>query len=199
MRPVMWLMLLVTVVGCRRESEAERWHRENLERCRATAEPAACWKVGLSHSMGEGARQDDALAVTMFRQACDAGLASGCTSLGFHAAYGRGEPGGVARAQALYVKGCDGDHAEGCANLAAVLEEGYGDRPDPKAALALYEKACALKDEDSCYQAARLLTTVLPDRERAGKRILDACRLAHLDLCDDVDGFLASDPWTPKP
>jgi hypothetical protein len=76
------------------------------------------------NARGTGVAKDEARAVELFKKACDAGHAGGCSSLGVMYDEGRGVAKDEAGAVELYWKACDGGDAQGCFMLGTVYIDG---------------------------------------------------------------------------
>ena len=109
---------------------------------------ASCHEAGRAYMLGSEhpakAEPDDARAIALFTQACDADYGDSCNNL---ARLGeRAEEGSPLRAEAiaLFAKGCELDSKIACNNLAIRYYEGRGVEKDLPRASSLFGKACEL-------------------------------------------------------
>ncbi len=66
-----------------------------------------CVILGWMYARGIGVAQDDAKAVSLFQQACDAGKLLGCSNLGVMYTRGRGVAQDDAKAVSLFRQACE--------------------------------------------------------------------------------------------
>ena len=117
---------------------------------RAVAVGVAVFGLWAVSAPGLGADDLDPFAAEQ-RDACENGIAAGCTSLGDNYRDGITVKRDLARAVELYERACEGGDAEGCSDLA----EEYDERRDRPAAGEAYQRACDLGDGSSCSTLAR--------------------------------------------
>lgn len=121
------------------------------------AVPAWCGEHAFAYGFGhEDISKDEARAVRLLEQACEAGDARACGNLAF--AFERGWAGrsDEARAAALYQKACDAGVALNCASVGVYYENGWGVKKDKGQASALFQKACAGGNAMGCRSLGHL-------------------------------------------
>jgi TPR repeat protein len=89
------------------------------------------------------AADDPGQAVTIYKQACEGGVVTGCVRLGQATERGRGTKRDLAAAAALYQTACDKKDADACALSASMYEDGKGVTAATAKAIALYTRACS--------------------------------------------------------
>ena len=110
-----------------------------------------CFSLGVSLITGRyGDQKDYRRAAAAFLDACDGGVAMGCTNLA--ALYGRGQ--GVTRdherALMLYRQACEGGNAQGCSGLGNYYRLGLGVSKDLTLARQLLTQGCNGGQQWSC-------------------------------------------------
>lgn len=86
-------------------------------------------------------------AFELQREACDAGVARGCSNLGVAYEHAQGVERDVERSTALYRRACEGGLPVGCSNLAAALRAGRGAPKNTAKAKELLDAACEAAPE----------------------------------------------------
>jgi uncharacterized protein len=106
--------------------------------------------------LGSGVAKDEAKAISLLTQACDAGVAAGCYNLGvLHA--GRGVARSVAAVR-LFDKSCALGEAAACQALGAAHETGQGGvAVDETKSAELYRRGCDQGASTACNALARML------------------------------------------
>jgi TPR repeat protein len=117
----------------------------------------ACGKAGWAHYRGEGAREDDARALALFRRGCETALnkdAWCCGMTGILHVEGRSVPKDPAEGARWLLRGCEGDpqrpDAQACNRLGLLHAEGRGVAKDMARARTLFQRACGGKNEQGC-------------------------------------------------
>jgi TonB family protein len=135
---------------------------------------------------GAGIDKDEARAVALFRQACDAGNPAGCNNLGLAYFQGRGIAKDVKRAAELYQQACDKDGPFGCANLGVMYLRGEDIPRDDERAATLLRRACDRGHAGGCFNLGFVYATgrgVMQDESRAVTLYQRACDGGIGDAC----------------
>lgn len=113
--------------------------------------PVGCRNLGWMFENGIGVFESPARAVELYKDACEAGIAKGCSSLAESYASGKGhsQPDQVT-ARIHFAKACELGDETGCHNLGTMLAEGQGGENDPAKAREMFERACKAGLDQSC-------------------------------------------------
>jgi TPR repeat protein len=146
--------------------------------------PGSCWHLGLMYSQSnvvEGVAPDDARAVKLFDQACEAGYPRACSTLGFMVSNGRGTAVDQARALKLHERACNDGATLGCLNLGITYAYGNGVTIDKDRAATLFQKTCDGGRGDGCTKLGLLLQS--KDAKRAADLFRRGCDGSDADGC----------------
>jgi len=109
-----------------------------------------CTNLGWMYHIGEGVDQDNAKAMSLFRQGCDGGDGIGCSYLGLMYYTGYAVDQDKAKAVSLYRQGCDAGNAPDCTNLGWMYSNGEGVDQDKAKAVSLYRQGCDAGNAPGC-------------------------------------------------
>lgn len=157
----------------------------------------ACNDVGVRYQRGAGVRRDLALAVKLFKMACDRRETrrnargklldvrgwQGCSNLAGAYLAGEGVRRDVRRALALARLACrEADH---CNTLGAMYLTGRGVARDPREAARLFVRACAVGLPEACTNAGNVALNTLqpPDHRLALQMLGRGCELDQAEAC----------------
>lgn len=113
---------------------------------------SSCVMLGTMYHLGDGVSQNFSRARELYAQACNGGLAEGCSHLGFMYENGHTTQ-NYTKAIEFYEKACDLGDANGCASVAKIYEN---IKEDALQAFTYYDKACDGGDGESCVHIALL-------------------------------------------
>jgi len=109
----------------------------------------ACLELGSMYHVGNGVTQSFSHARALYEQACNLGVAKGCSSVGYM--YENGHAGtDLAKATGFYERACVNGDAAGCGSLAVMYEDGKGVVEDMQKAVDYYDRACSGGQSSSC-------------------------------------------------
>ncbi len=161
-------MMCACVVGCasappRAVSPTQKKELQAPARDASALEPAiqscrlghgeSCYLLGVLHDYGVGVKQDDALALTYHRRACDRNFVPACVEVASHEVRDHATlPFARDRALEVLAQYCEDGFAVGCYSVGRFHVVG-----EPKVALAYWEKGCALGDVASCVSYMALV------------------------------------------
>lgn len=131
------------------------WVARDLERARtmydmACALGSRCSALGVLLYQGVGGPTDEARALALWQQDCEAGVAEGCAQEGVAHQRGIGTPVDLGLARTRFGTACAADHAAGCTNLGYMRQGGEGGPRDMQGARTAYDKGCRLGDDAGC-------------------------------------------------
>jgi uncharacterized protein len=143
-----------------------------------------CVTLGAMYLAGAGVSTDGDRAVSLFREACDAGSARGCLRLGdaYHAGLGPGD----VEAVSCYRRACDAGANLGCVAAARAYLAGQGVAVDPSFAATLFKRVCDRGNAPACFELGRLYAAgegVKADRSQAMELYRKACKLGLDEGC----------------
>ena len=159
--------------------------RDEKQNC-ADGDAKACFDLGLIHHRGSGVERDDAIALEMFRSACDRDHLKACANLGVHYEKGLGVDRDLGQAAAIYQDACDRKGAAACSNLGKLYRKGLGVERDDTRAVSLYESACNLGDARGCNELGVLYSNeqgVAQESEKAVMYFEKSCDLGWTSGC----------------
>jgi uncharacterized protein len=143
-----------------------------------------CVTLGAIKLASATASSDTEHAVSLFREACNAGSARGCLKLGD--AYHAGVLIGDSEEADAYRRACDAGANLGCVAAAGVYLAGKGVGADPAYAAALLTRVCDRGNAKACFELARLYRSgegVKVDPKRAADLFEKACKLGLDEGC----------------
>ena len=109
----------------------------------------ACLQLAQMYHVGDGVSQNFGRAKELYLQACELGVAKGCSSLAYM--YESGHTGvNYKKAAELYERACVNGDALGCENLAILYENGKGMPEDMQKSVDYYDRACSFGLASSC-------------------------------------------------
>jgi TPR repeat protein len=162
---------------------------DNMKECEqqcAKNEPNSCHRLALAHRLGQGVNKDPGLTRTLFKKACEGGLATACTDLGVALEHGLGGPKDVDGAYAIYKKACENGEPVGCSWLGTLYTKGLGVEQNINKAARLYENGCNGGHAAGCTFLGLFHTDgrgVAKDDSRAVQLFERACRGDNGQAC----------------
>jgi uncharacterized protein len=140
----------------------------------AAGDPGSCSRMGYFHQTGKnGVATDPARAAALYRQACDAGWAVGCSSLGALLVMGEGVPRDPPAGAALVEQACDMGQAEMCSFLGGAMYTGNLVAQDPAQAALLLQRGCYGGAPSGCFLLGEIHRKGLAGRAKDGAMARD--------------------------
>jgi ankyrin repeat protein len=154
--------LLARKRGGEQIAEAEVLRIANESECEA-GWGWACGQAGWAYYKGQGAREDDARALALFRRGCETALTKNewcCGMTGILHVEGSSVPKDPAEGARWLAKGCETKDPkradeQACNRLGLLYAEGRGVAKDVARARALFKRACDAKFEKACSNLAK--------------------------------------------
>jgi ankyrin repeat protein len=120
----------------------------------------ACGQAGWAFDSGEGAKQDEARALVLFRRGCETASEWCCGMVGIYHVEGTTVPEDRVEGARWLLKGCEPSDpkrsdAQSCSRLGALYAQGTGVPRDLGRARALFRKACDGHYEKACANLAK--------------------------------------------
>jgi MYXO-CTERM domain-containing protein len=111
-------------------------------------DPKECYAYAEMYRVGQGTKEDPAMATSMYRDACNAGLQSACLKYATRAHDGVGTKADLPAANAVLDKACTAGDVDNCEQLAIYLTT---DKTDDAHAHVVAKKACDLGANHACF------------------------------------------------
>ena len=120
----------------------------------------ACGQAGWAFDSGEGAKQDEARALALFRTGCEKANSWSCGMVGIYHVEGTTVPKDAVAGARWLTRGCEPANpqhsdAQSCGRLGLLYAEGAGVPRDLGRARSLFRKACDAKYEAGCKNLAK--------------------------------------------
>jgi ankyrin repeat protein len=123
----------------------------------------ACGQAGWAYYRGQGAREDDARALALFRRGCETALTKNewcCGMTGILHVEGSSVPKDPAEGARWLARGCETQDPkradeQACDRLGVLYAEGRGVAKDVARARSLFKRACDAKFEKACANLAK--------------------------------------------
>ena len=140
----------------------------------------------LSRGFALEKKNEKALALRNFEEACRLKSSKGCARAGWYYQNGSGTPQDYGRARELYELSCGMNDGMGCSNLGWLYQQGLGVSRDYARSLEYYRKGCDLDNGHSCAGLGYLHRYGLgtaKNRTKARSFFARACQLGHRKSC----------------